>query len=138
LRNPNILDVLSRFIYSEFERRLAMGGILSFGFILVMMSFLRDFGFNQFAIALGVSLVVGTLIGNLAGNKIGWPLGLWIGLFGGLIVAPIVSLFIGDSVSAYYASFLGPIVGAIVGKWNEMKDKKRLKEDLDSMRDKNY
>jgi len=133
MKNLDILDVLSRFIYSEFERRLAMGGILSFGFILVILSFLRDFGFNQFAIALGVSLVVGALIGGLAGNKIGWPLGLWIGFFGGLIVAPIVSLFIGDGVSTYYASFLGPVVGALVGRWNEMKDKKRMKEDMESI-----
>ncbi|MFW5953052.1 MAG: hypothetical protein ACOCSJ_02720 [Candidatus Natronoplasma sp.] len=133
MKNANIEGKLSSFIYSEYERRLAMAGILSFGFILVILSFLRDFGFNQFAIALGVSLVIGTSIGGLAGDMIGWPLGLWIGLCGGLIVAPIVAIFVGDVVSAYYASFLGPIVGALIGRWNEIEDKKRLKEDMESI-----
>ncbi|MEF8835830.1 MAG: hypothetical protein V5A76_06710 [Candidatus Thermoplasmatota archaeon] len=93
-----------------------------------------SFSYDQFIMALGVSLSIGIPIGFFAGYKIGWPLGLWSGLMGGLIIAPLVAFLIGDSVSAYYASFLGPVSGSLVGRWSEIDDKKRLKEDIESIR----
>ncbi len=124
---------LSNFILSDIKRksRISISILLVFGSILAAMSILLNPNFSQFTIGLGVSLAFGPLIGFYAGNEIGWPLGFWIGLIGGLTVAPLVALLIGDSVAAYYASFLGPVSGAIIGRWTELDDKRKLKEDMD-------
>jgi len=131
LENANVNKKLSRFVFSDTNRRLTLIAISIFGIILITISFLGNSEFYHFFLALGVSLIVGTLIGFYVGNKIGWPMGFWVGLIGGLIVAPLVVLIFGNGVAAYYASFLGPTVGGLVGKWAELKDKRRLEEGMD-------
>lgn len=135
--NAALNEKLSNFILSDTIRKMTISSFAGIGTLLIILSYLGGRSSYQFIMGLGVSLLVGTLIGFYMGKKVGWPIGFWVGLIGGLIVAPLVALFLGDGVSAYYASFMGPIVGALVGRWTELDDKRKLKEDMDRIT-KNY
>lgn len=133
MENVTLKGKFSNFVLSDTKRKTTTRFFMGLGILFIIISYFGGRNSYQFIMGLGSSLFMGTLIGSYVGNKVGWPLGLWIGLIGGLIIAPLVALLFGDSVSAYYASFLGPVVGALIGRWTELKDERKLKEDIDKI-----
>ncbi len=135
MEDNKIKEKFIEYVESDIMKRSTFGALIVVGIFFVIISDFFSVDMTNFLVGLGVPLIVGTVIGYLAGEILGWPMGLWIGIIGGLFISPLVSLVILNGVAAYFSSFFGPLIGAFVGRLTELKDKWRISDRVEEMRE---